>query len=172
MRGKDFWIRTVFQQQLHQGDIAGLRRAQEGRRAVFEQPLHGEIISRLGAIANAFRRRRFHSADSGVHLRTLGQEQLDVVQMVHIRRAHRIVAAFNIAVISRKIQGRPAAAIRDVRIRAVIQQIRRQFVVPVLRRHEQGSPPIMGSLIHIGARLYQNLGALQAIFAGCVHQRS
>jgi hypothetical protein len=92
--------------------------------------------------------------------------------MVHIRRAHRIVAAFNIAVISRKIQGRPAALIRDVRIRAVIQQIRRQFVVPVLRRNEQGSPPIMSSLIQVSARLYQNLGALKAILAGRVDQRS
>ena len=104
MRRKDFWIRALVQQQLHQDDIAGLRRVQEGRRAVFKQPLHGEIISRLHAVANALRGPRFHSADSGVHLRTLGQEQLYVVQMVHIRRAHRIVAAFNIAVISRKIQ--------------------------------------------------------------------
>ena len=41
------------QQQLHQLDVAGLRGAQERRRAVFVQPLHGEDGARLGGVAGA-----------------------------------------------------------------------------------------------------------------------
>ncbi len=125
MRGVDLRIRAMLQQQFHQLDVARLRRAQERRRAVFEQPLHGEVGAGLGAIAGAFIRRRFRSADARVHVRALGDQQLDEIQVIHVGRPHRIIAAFDVAIIGGQIERRPSAIVRSVRICAMLQQILR-----------------------------------------------
>ncbi len=51
--GGDFGIGAVRQQQLHERDVAGLRRTQERRGSLLVQPLHGEVVARLGAVAVA-----------------------------------------------------------------------------------------------------------------------
>jgi hypothetical protein len=56
VRGENLRIGAVREQQFHQLDIARLRRAQKRCCAVFEQPLHGEVGSRLGAVARSIPR--------------------------------------------------------------------------------------------------------------------
>ena len=104
--GGDLRIGAVRQQQLHQRDVARLRRAQERRRAVLVQPLVREDRARLGAVLHA-----------GVDVGALVEQQLDELQVVHVALADRIVAAFDVAVVGREVQRRPAALVGEVRDR-------------------------------------------------------
>ena len=70
---------------------------------------------------------RLRAAHADVYIGVLGQQQLDEVQMVHVGLADRIVAALDVAVIGGQVQRRPAAVILDIRIGAVVQQIRARF---------------------------------------------
>src|SRR5690349_13241837 len=90
--------------------------------------------------------------------------------MIHVRRPHRIIAALNIAVVGGEIEWRPPTVVRDVGIGAVLHQIRRQFVMPVLRSGEQWSPSVKGPLVDISAGFDQNPGAFQTVFASRQYQ--
>ena len=85
------------------------------------------------------------------------QKDFDVFQMVHVRLRHRKVAAFDVAVIRCQVQRRPATLIGDIHVRAVFNQIRCEFVVPVVGRRQQWSPSVLRDLIHIGSLLKQEL---------------
>ena len=85
--------------------------------------------------------------------------------------AHRIIAAFDIAVVGGQIERRPAAVVGDVGIGAVIEQIGAQLVVAILGRGQQRGPAVVRSLIDVGAGLDQDSGALEAILASRVNQR-
>ncbi len=130
-------------------------RPQERRRAVFEQPLHREDGPRLCAVALAFLFGRSLPADPYIHVRALIDQQLDEVEVVHVGRAHGIVAAFDVSVIGREIKRRPAAVVGEIRIRAMLQQISANLVVPVLRRGQQRGPAVMRGLVDIGACFHQ-----------------
>ena len=55
------------------------------------------------------------------------------LEVVHVRPGHRKIAAFDISVIGREVQRRPRAFVGEVHIDAALDQIRGQFVVPVIR---------------------------------------
>ena len=84
-------------------------------------------------------------------------QQLDEVQMIHVGLADRIIAGFDVAIVGREIERRPAALVGEIRIGAVVEQLRGQLVVPVLGRGQQRSPAVVGGLIDIRARRNQIL---------------
>ena len=91
--------------------------------------------------------------------------------MIHVRPADRIVAGFDVAIVGGEIERRPAAFVGEIRIGAVIEQIRGEFVVAVLRRGEQRGPAVVGGLVDIGAGGHQIDRALKAAFARGENQR-
>ena len=60
------------------------------------------------------------------------EEKLDELEVIHIRFRNREIAAFDISVVSGKIQRGPVAFVRLVHIRAALDQIFGQFVMPVI----------------------------------------
>ena len=99
------------------------------------------------------------------------QQQRDVLQIVHIRLRHRVVAALDVAVISREVQRRPTTFIGEVRVRAVLEQVRTELVVSVVAGHEQRRPAVLGDLVHIGARFDQYFGRVETAFPRRKYQR-
>jgi hypothetical protein len=85
--------------------------------------------------------------------------------MVHIGRAHGIVAGLDITIVGGQIERRPSAFVGDVGIGAVIQKIGRQLVVLVLGRGEQRGPAVIGDLIDVSPGFEQDPGAIETIFA-------
>ena len=77
-------------------DLKG--RAQERRRAVLIQPLVREHCTGLGAVLHP-----------GVHIGPFVQKELDVIQMIHVALADRIVPVFDIAVVGGKLRRAPLA---------------------------------------------------------------
>ena len=75
-------------------------------------------------------------------LAPLSRQELDEIQMIHVGLADRIIAAFDIAVVGGKIERRPSAFVGEIHIGAMIQQIRSQLVVAILRRDQQRAPAI------------------------------
>ena len=61
------------------------------------------------------------------------EQEFDELEMVHIRFGYGKIAAFDISVIGREVQRRPRAFVGEVYIDAALDQIRGQFVVPVIR---------------------------------------
>jgi hypothetical protein len=112
-------------------DVRGLRRAQKRRGAVLVQPLHREDRARLGAV---FRAR--------VHVRPAGEQRLDEIEVIEVAGAHRIVAAFDIAVVGGQIERSPAAFVGEIGIGAAFEQERGEDVVAVLGRGQQGRPSV------------------------------
>src|SRR5882724_6669736 len=51
------------------------------------------------------------------------EQPLDVIEVVHVRLARGIVAAFDVPVVGRDIERRPAAFVGDVGIGAMVEQI-------------------------------------------------
>jgi hypothetical protein len=69
--------------------------------------------------------------------------------MIHIAFANRIVTAFDIAVIGRKVQRRPATTVGEVRIGASVQQKRSKPVeTGFVSRQARGSSHIR-NLVYI-----------------------
>ena len=80
------------------------------------------------------------------------QKDLDVFQMIHVRFGYWIITTFDVAVIGRQIQRCPVAFVGEIHIGAVIQKIRSQFVVAILRRDQQGTPAITRNLVDVCTR--------------------
>ena len=85
--------------------------------------------------------------------------------MIEIAFADRIVAVLDVAVVGGEIERHPAAFVGQVRIGAVIEQIRAELVVPVLRRDEQRGPAVAGRLIDVRAGRQQHLHRLEIVGA-------
>jgi len=105
----DFRVRAVRQKEFHQLDVARLGGPQKSSRAVFIQPLIRENGPGFRAVLHA-------SVDVGA----LGDEQLDEIEVIHIRFTDRVVAVLDVAVVRREIQGRPSALVGKVRIGAAV----------------------------------------------------
>ena len=101
----------------------------------------------------------------------LVDEQLDEVEVIHVRSAHRIVAGFDVAVVGGEVERTPAAVVGEIRIGAVVEQPGGQFVVPVLGCGEERTPAVEGGLIDIGAGCNQIDRAIEASFASGEYQR-
>ena len=110
------------------------------------QPLVGENRTGLGAV--------FHP---GIHIGALVQKELDEIQMIHVALTHRIIPGFDIAIVGGKIERRPPAFVGEIHVGAVVQQIRAELVVSILRRDQQGTPTVVADLIHIRSRGEQDL---------------
>ena len=147
-------------QELHQLDVAGLRSPQEGRRAAFIQPLIGEHGARFRAVGHP-----------GINFGAFREEQLDVFQVIHVRRADRIVSSFDVAVVRRQVKGSPAALVGKVRVGALFKQVFAELVEPVLRCDEQGTPAVAGHLIDIGSGIEQHADGFEAVCTCCIDQR-
>ncbi len=159
-RRVDLRIGAVGQQKLHQHDVAGLGGAQESRRAVLIQPLVGENRAGLRAVLHP-----------GIHVGAFVQKELDEIQMIHVALADRIIAGFDIAVVGGQIERRPRAFVGEIHIGAVVQQIRSELVVPILRRDQQGAPAIAGDLVHVRSRRQQDFDGIEIVGADRVDQR-
>jgi hypothetical protein len=72
--------------------------------------------------------------------------------MIHVRFGPRIVAGFDIAVVRRQVQWRPATPGGNVHVPAVVDEKLRKLVVSVVGGGQQRGPSEIGSLIHVGAR--------------------
>ncbi len=72
--GLDHWISAMSDEQLHQLEIAGLRRTNKRRGAGFKEPLHGKDRPRERVV---FR--------GDIRLGSVLEEEFDVLQMIHIR---------------------------------------------------------------------------------------
>ena len=142
------------QQKLHQHDVAGLRGAQESRRAVFIQPLVGEDRAGLRAVLHP-----------GIHVGAFVQKELDEIQMIHVGFADRIISGFNIAVVGGEIERRPPAFVGEIHIGAVLQQKRAELVVAILRRHQQGAPAVAGNLVDVRSGRQQGLHGIEIVRA-------
>ena len=99
------------------------------------------------------------------------EQELDELEMIQVRFRHRIVAAFDVAIVGREIQGRPAALVGDVGVGAALNQELAQPVVPVVRRGQQRRPAVFGRLVHVGAGVEQDPCRLEIAFAGGKDQR-
>ena len=124
--GGDLRVGAASQQQLHEIEIAGLRRAKKRGRAVLVEPLVREDGADLGAVLGA-----------RVDVGALVEEQPDELEVVHVAPADGVVAVLDVAVVGREVQRRPSALVGEVRVGAVLQQIRAELVVAVLCRDQQ-----------------------------------
>src|SRR4051794_31334298 len=129
----------MVQQKFHQYDIAGLRRSQERRRAVFVEPLIGEYCPRFRTVL-----------DASVNVGALVEQQLDEFEMIEIALANRIIAGFNVSIIGGQIQWDPAAFVGKIRIGAVIEQECSNLVITILSGNQQRAPAVSSDLIDIG----------------------
>ena len=158
--GRDGGIGPVLQQELHQLHIARLRGSDERRRAGFEEPLHREDCPTQGIVA-----------DADVRVRSALQQDLDELQVVHVRPRYRIVAALDIAVVGREIERGPAALVGQVDIGAQSDQLNGQLVVSVVGRRQQRRPAVLGWLVDRSAPLDQEARRLGIAFPRRKHQR-
>ena len=158
--GLDLRIGAVGQQKLHQDDVAGLGCAQESRRAVLIQPLVREHRTGLRAVLHP-----------GIDIGPVVQKELDEIQMIHVRLADRIISGFDIAVVRSQIKRRPAALVGEIHVGAVVQQIRSELVVPVLRRDQQGAPAVSRDLVHVRSGRQQDFDGIEIVGANRIHQR-
>ena len=149
---RDFRVRAAGQQKFHQGDVAGLGGAQERRRAVFIEPLVREDRSSFRAVLHP-----------RVHVGALVQKELDELQMVHVALADRIIPGLDVTVVGREIERDPSAFVGEVRIGAVVKQIRSELVVPILRRDKQRAPAVPRDLVHVRSGGQQNLDRLEIV---------
>ena len=94
----------MLQQQLHHGHIPGLSSAQEWRSAVLIEPLHGEDGSSFGTVPFAALGSGVNATDARVHVGAVVEQQLDELQVIHVRLSHRVVPALNVAVVDRDVQ--------------------------------------------------------------------
>ena len=90
--GVDLGICSTGDQQLEQGQIAGLSSTQEGCSALFVQPLVGEDRTRFGALG-----------DARIDVGTLVEQEGDVVEAIEIGLAGRVVAALDVAVVGGQV---------------------------------------------------------------------
>ncbi len=67
----------------------------------------------------------------------------DVLEVIHVRLARRILAALDVPVVRGDVQRVPAAHVLNVRIRAALEQVRAELVVAVLRGDEEGGPAVL-----------------------------
>src|SRR5262249_13243327 len=92
-------------------------------------------------------------------------------QVIHIRGLRRIVTAFDVAVVRGEIQRSPADFVRDLRISALLEQERAEFIMAVLGRSQQRGPSESRDLVYVRAAGAQFLRAIEAIHLGGVAQR-
>src|SRR6202007_2948544 len=92
---------------------------------------------------------------AGVGLGAVIEQDLDELEVVHVRQGHRKVAAFNVPVIRGQIKRRPCSLVGEVYVGSTFDQVCGQFVVPVIRRDQQGRPAVVGDLVHVGAGIEQ-----------------
>ena len=85
--------------------------------------------------------------------------------------ADRIIAAFDVAVVGGKIKRRPSAFVGEIHIGAMLQQIRSQLVVSILRRHQQGAPAIVRYLVDVRSRRQQCFHGIEIVGAHRIDQR-
>src|SRR5262245_9141577 len=115
------WICAMSQQKFHQLDVAGLGCSDKRRAARFKKPLHRKYGSGQRVVFYA-----------GIWIGSMLEEKLNVVQVLQIRFANREIAAFDIAVIGCEIKRGPHSFVSPVHIGAMLDQILREFVVPVV----------------------------------------
>ena len=106
-----------------------------------------------------------------VDVGALVDQLLDEVQVIHVRLAQGVIAAFDIAVVDRNIQRRPGALVDDVGVGAMVEQKGPELVVPILRRDEQRAPAVVRHLVHVGAGREQDARRFQIVDAGRERQR-
>ena len=82
-----------------------------------------------------------------------------------------IIAAFDIAVVGGEIERRPSAFVGEIHIGAVLQQIRSQLVVAILRRDQQGAPAVARDLVDVRSRRQQRFHGIEIVGADRVDQR-
>ena len=104
-------------------------------------------------------------------LAPLSMQQLDELQVIHVALADGIVAVLDVAVVGGQVQRHPAALVGQVRIGAVLEQIRAELVVAVLRRHQQRAPAVAGRLVDVGAGCEQHLHRLEVVGARRIDER-
>src|SRR6185437_10694173 len=107
--------------------------------AVLIQPLIGEYRARFRTLG-----------DSPIDVCALVEQVRDVGEAVHVGGAHRVVAAFDIAVVDRQIQWRPAPLVGQIHVGTVLDKELRYLIVLVLRGGQQGTPAVASRLVHIG----------------------
>src|SRR5262245_51107837 len=91
--------------------------------------------------------------------------------MVHIRLVHRKIAALDVAVICCEIERGPSSLIRSVHIGAAVDEKGRKLVMPVIRCCQQGSPSVLGNLIHVCTRVQQKLCGVDVTFTSGKDER-
>lgn len=154
-------IGAVFKQQLHEFEIARLCSTQKRRSTVFIQPLVREDRAGLGAGCHA-----------EVGIGTGGQQQLDVFEMVHVKLAGWIVAAFNIAIVGSDIERVPAAFVGYVGIGSLFEQVFAELIETVLGGGKQLALAKLADFVYVGTSVYQRLHRSRIIFTYGKVQRS
>ena len=110
-------------------------------------------------------------AHARVRIGAFRQQQLDVLEVVHVGLASRIVAALDVAVVRRDVQRAPAAFVLDVRIGAAFEEEFAELVMTVLRGREQRCEAELRRLIDVGAGIEQQLCRREIAFARREHER-
>jgi len=128
--------------------------------AVFEEPLHREDGAGQRVLA-----------DGGVRIGLLVEQQLDELERVHVTLGDRIIAAFDVAVVGGDVEGRPSAAVGQVRIRAALEQHGCQLVMAVVDRRQQRGPAVVRRQVDVGAAVEQDLCRVEVAFARGKDQR-
>jgi hypothetical protein len=153
-------IGPVGEQQPHQRGVARLGGAHEGRDPGLLEPLHREDRPGQRVLFGA-----------RVRIGAMVQQDLDVVEVIHVRLGHRIITAFDVAVVGGKVQRRPPALVGEIHIGAPINQHRRQPVMAVVGRRQQRRPAVLGDLIDVGPGVEQQVRRLEIALTRREHER-
>src|SRR5690242_3688427 len=100
----------------------------------------------------------------------MGEKELDVFEVIHVRRADRIIAAFDVAIVGGEIQRGPAALVGKVHVSAVLEQVGTEFVIAVLGGDQQGAPAVAGGLVDVGSGSQERLYGFEIVRASCVDE--
>src|SRR6185312_170163 len=129
--------------------------------AVFVQPLVREDGASLGGI--------FHA---GVYVGAFVEEDLDVIEMVHVRLADRVIARLDVAVVGGKVKVRPAAFVREIDVGAVVEQVQAKLIEPVLGSGEKRAPAVEARLVDVRACRKKRLNGIKVVRTDSEDQRS
>ncbi len=99
------------------------------------------------------------------------QERPDDVEVIQVGLRDRVVAPFDVAVVGREIERRPAALVRHVHVAAAVDEQLRERVVPVVDRGQQRRPAVLGGLVDLRAAVEQRFRGFEVALARGEHQR-
>ena len=100
------------------------------------------------------------------------QQRADDLEVIEVRLRHRVVAAFDVAVVGGQVKRCPPALVGEVHVRAAVDQHLGERVVAVVDRRQQRRPPVLGRLVDLRAASDEGLRRVDVAFARGEHERS